>query len=217
MIEISYLQFCRGLLSLSLPLSFHLRRSPSAPHSAVAAPTHTRAHAHLQTTETHWRAHLPLPAVSLFSANVAKCLHFCITATIKPASLLVLLLSSRTPLPLALHHFLSSTLSPPHPSHFVLYPSLFRSETGLRVGIEKKNFLKFSLSSGAHPWFPPSYSLPSLFFIPLISCPSLFLSLLHPLQPPPLLLFHPSILHASPPPSSSPPLCSLSVLYVFLS
>lgn len=38
--------------SLFSLLSFHLRRSPSAPRSAVAAPTHTGARAHTKTPNT---------------------------------------------------------------------------------------------------------------------------------------------------------------------
>ena len=79
-------------LSLSLSLS-HFTSVVLLPlpvvlllHPPTQEHVHTHTHTHTHTQQTHnrntLRAHLPLPAVSLFSANVAKCLHFCITATI---------------------------------------------------------------------------------------------------------------------------------------
>lgn len=162
--------------------------------------------------------------MSLFSANVAKCLHFCITATINLPSLLFPPCTSLSP---ALYYLTTffKLLVIFLPSRFVLCSWFFviwiwNRPTVSVLDLKKRNFLKFSLSSRARPSFPPSYSLPSLLFNPLISCPSLFLSLHNPLKPPPLLLFHPSILHASPPPPHLPsaPSCPLSVtLILFLS
>lgn len=188
-------------LRLSLSLSFHLRRSPSAPRSAVAAPTHTGARARTHTciqqkwTETHSRAHLPLPAVSLFSANVAKCLHFCITATINLPSLLFLLSPSCTSFscPPLLFFFFFNLSSPALCHHLTLsFCPLFiilcfsdlKQVRGLRVGIKKN--LKFSLSSCAR------------FLLHILCLPS-FSSLSSPALP----YFYHSMIHSNPLLSSS--------------
>lgn len=215
MIEISELQFSQGRLSLSLSLSlsFHLRHSPSAPRSAVAAPAPTRTE-RTHTNGKNMRTHLPLPAVSLFSANVAKCLHFCITAAIKPLSLLFLLFPALTSLSLALCYFLL-----PLSSRYSLSfcpPSFFRYETGLRVGKKKNLKLKFSLSSCFLLRIPclPSFSslsspaLPYFYHSTINSDPLLSSSFI------PLFYMHP------PPPLHFPsaPSCPLSVpLILFLS
>lgn len=164
---LSPLQFGRTRLSLFLisPPSFCFRslrcRWRARPRTHVR-----RAHA-----EERKGSHLPLPAVSLFSANVAKCLHFCITATIKPPPLLCP----------GLLVLLPSAPFFPHLSFFMKPVCTSR----------KKLYMSFILCYS----FPPSFLL--------ISCPSLFLSL-H--KPPPLLLFHPSILRASSSIPSAPPL-----------
>lgn len=141
-IRASSLQFRRTRLARFLisPPSFSFR--------SLRCRCRARPRTHVRRThaEERKRSHLPLPAVSLFSANVAKCLHFCITATIKPQpSLLSLSLSpSWTSCSTALCSFL--------PSSVYLY------ETGLHV--EEKNFT--SLLSCAIPSLPSSFSSPAL-------------------------------------------------------
>lgn len=109
-------------------------------------PTYARTNAH---AEERKRSHLPLPAVSLFSANVAKCLHFCITAPIKPPPPPPLSPSwtSRSP---ALCSFLPS--------------SVHLHETGPLVEGEKKTLLLYYLVQFL-PSLLPSHLLPFPIFI----------------------------------------------------
>lgn len=155
MVPVSSLQFRWTRLSLFLisPPSFSFR--------SLRCRCRARPRTHVRRThaEERKRSHLPLPAVSLFSANVAKCLHFCITATIKPPSSLPLSWTSPSP---ALCFFL--------PSSFYLY------ETGLCV--EEKTFFSFILCSSFPPFLifittqaPSSAPLSSLYSKWIPSCP----------------------------------------------
>lgn len=168
MIVTSPLRFCRDrLFPLSHFTSVILLPLPAVP--LPCPPPHARTHARRTHAQERKRSHLPLPAVSLFSANVAKCLHFCITATIKP---------------------------PPRCGLVSTAPCSFLPSS---VHL----FMKLVSTSRKATFLLSCCSLSSLL---LISCPSLFLSLC---EPPPLLLFHPSVLRASSPVPSAPS-CPLS-------